>query len=201
MLCTDVCALSCLQVWQQHLGAASISAAPASRLALLDTCSAVSLPLGCVQQFDGEQQKPATDFTCPTAAAAAVAPSSQNRARNVALHSYKLLPSGPEACRQLAVCSSDGLLSILQLRFPQAAAGNGHTSVMTGSLAAACVAPEDVADGAVTGEHTVGAESAHVRSLLHAKLPGQLFSSPVFADEWVLMGCRDDNLYCLRLNT
>eukprot|EP00879_Flechtneria_rotunda_P007325 GHRR01007684.1.p1 GENE.GHRR01007684.1~~GHRR01007684.1.p1 ORF type:complete len:1295 (+),score=553.20 GHRR01007684.1:1159-5043(+) len=39
---------------------------------------------------------------------------------------------------------------------------------------------------------------AQPSSLLGVQLPGEVFSSPVAADGWVVVGCRDDHLYCLR---
>jgi outer membrane protein assembly factor BamB len=38
-----------------------------------------------------------------------------------------------------------------------------------------------------------------VTAALSALLPGEVFSSPVFVDSWVLLGCRDDHLYCLKV--
>jgi acyl-CoA synthetase len=38
-----------------------------------------------------------------------------------------------------------------------------------------------------------------VSAAMSAQLPGEVFSSPVFVDSWVLLGCRDDHLYCLKV--
>eukprot|EP00884_Botryococcus_braunii_P022368 jgi/Botrbrau1/8815/Bobra.0335s0005.1 len=40
-----------------------------------------------------------------------------------------------------------------------------------------------------------------VESLCGGCLPGEVFSSPVFFDGHVLVGCRDDHLYCVRIPT
>jgi acyl-CoA synthetase len=38
-----------------------------------------------------------------------------------------------------------------------------------------------------------------VTAATSVQLPGEVFSSPVFVDSWVLLGCRDDHLYCLKV--
>ncbi|WIA29629.1 hypothetical protein OEZ86_012116 [Tetradesmus obliquus] len=49
------------------------------------------------------------------------------------------------------------------------------------------------------GSSRISAAPAAVTTTAQTLLPGEVFSSPVFLDEWLLLGCRDDHLYCLRV--
>lgn len=86
---------------------------------------------------------------------------------------------------EVVVCSSTGhveLFSICNHHMPPAPAPDSD-----GSTAADIAGKAEIPN--VTG----------IRHICGVTLPGELFSSPVFVDQWVLMGCRDDHLYCLRL--
>ena len=39
------------------------------------------------------------------------------------------------------------------------------------------------------------------RTLTTIKLPGEIFSSPVIVGDRIVIGCRDNNVYCLKVNT
>ena len=39
------------------------------------------------------------------------------------------------------------------------------------------------------------------RILATTKLPGEIFSSPLIIGDRVVIGCRDNNVYCLKINT
>ena len=39
------------------------------------------------------------------------------------------------------------------------------------------------------------------RTLATTKLPGEIFSSPLIVGDRIIMGCRDNYVYCLKINT
>ena len=39
------------------------------------------------------------------------------------------------------------------------------------------------------------------RTLTTMKLPGEIFSSPLIIGDRIVIGCRDNNVYCLKVNT
>jgi hypothetical protein len=81
----------------------------------------------------------------------------------------------------VVVCSSDGALDVLHVH---AAAGSE-----------ADVQQLDSGGGA---EGVVGVPQA-VTAAAQTVLPGELYSSPVFVNDWLVLGCRDDHLHCLKL--
>ena len=64
---------------------------------------------------------------------------------------------------------------------------NGAVDVLQLSTAAKRSGDKDEQPGLVCGQSVV--------------LPGELFSSPVVLGPWVVLGCRDDHLYCLKVRS
>jgi hypothetical protein len=167
--------LSLLQIWQQKLGDSRISAAPAARLQLA-VAGTGNFPASMreVVRADGSEEaageRPMQEIDAEARAAEGV--------RGLTGSACQIEVQQQE---QVVVCSSDGALDLLHVR-----------------AAAVLAAPEEQADCDDGAAGAVDVPQA-VTTLAETVLPGELFSSPVYVDQWLLLGCRDDHLYCLKV--
>jgi hypothetical protein len=90
---------------------------------------------------------------------------------------------GGSTCGQVVVCSTDGTVSVLQLQQDQAIEG------------------EDPARLLGDQQQELQAESCRAVMQQSVVVPGEVFSSPVVLDGLLVLGCRDDFLYCIKHNS
>jgi hypothetical protein len=90
---------------------------------------------------------------------------------------------GGSTCGHVVVCSTDGTVSVLQLQQDQAIEG------------------EDPARLLGDQQQELQAESCRAVMQQSVVVPGEVFSSPVVLDGLLVLGCRDDFLYCIKHNS
>lgn len=172
-----------LQLWRQQLGSSRISAAPAVGLALAGTgMAAVPASMDVLAVAGtGMAAVPASMAGAVPADGSAEA-AAGGEVQQPAAAAAAAAASKIEVHQQqhVVVCSSDGAVDVLTV---QDGAFGMEADLLSSDSG---VATEGVAPQAVT-------------TTAQTLLPGEVFSSPVFLDEWLLLGCRDDHLYCLRV--
>jgi hypothetical protein len=82
---------------------------------------------------------------------------------------------------KVVLCSTDGNVHLMQQQQKQQEAADEPNELRAAS------------QGELNG---VGSENSAVAQSV--RLPGEVFSSPVCLGPWVVLGCRDDYLYCLK---
>lgn len=108
---------------------------------------------------------------------------------------------------RLVYCRSDGTVGILALVGPTLSEASTTTSsgFWSGAPAGGCLGnPPGAEPGAVEAVTEAGTLSGNtkggcVKERCTVHLPGEVFSSPVFFNDIVVVGCRDDHLYCLNV--
>lgn len=101
--------------------------------------------------------------------------------------------------RRISVCTVSGVLIILRCHLPQFNCDERDARVDAES------GPSGVDTQALCGENQVGIEIEGFRvsqfdsEVGRFRLGGDMFSSPVFVDGEVVVGCRDDLLHCFQV--
>lgn len=92
---------------------------------------------------------------------------------------YSPIAASRSLIAEYVVCSTAGTVSLVEARFETSATGSPTEPEAT----------------------TTSKRSCSVRTVANSKLSGELFGSPVCFLDKILVGCRNDNLYCLTLKT
>lgn len=89
------------------------------------------------------------------------------------------------------VCCNDGTVAVLQHQHQPQQLGRQQPNAQQSNRAKAAETSRTLHDQAQLSAPVVAARVV---------LPAQVFSSPVTIDDYVMVGCRDDHLYCLHTN-
>lgn len=181
------CCGACAQVWCVRLNNSGISAAPAAAVdiqTLLQSvdntvpCADIHQPLG---MMNGMSHPPVKGAIRESSVEVAVC----GRDGTVDVLKIPLQTRSPPASAVAAAAAPAGVIKSARSRVPANTAERMGVDLLT---------EPTTADAIDDGSKRMGA----VLALCGVELPGQVFSSPVFVDDYVLIGCRDDHLYCFR---
>lgn len=177
-----------MQVFGYDLGSPGFSAAPA--------------PLIDFQQLLHHTGIPGREYTPGSVA-------SNSSAQHSTARRQPGLPwQAASSCRprdsQVVVCGTDGTLRILQVQQQQQMQQQQQQLLLH---APPCDVDKEQQEEGTSSDPGLNSEEvdrgdSRGHALLQQQqqavvLPGEVFSSPVAVGPWVVLGCRDDNVYCM----
>jgi hypothetical protein len=184
--------LSCIsQVFGYELGSPGFSAAPAPLVDIQQPLNPTSLSRSFLSRVN-------------TTGNAALESSAQH---STARLQPGLIWQAASSCRswdnKVVVCSTDGTLRLLQVQQQQQQQQLQPVHASSCAVNQEQDGDETTSDGGLNSEgvdrgggmgHAVLQQQQQQQAVV---LPGEVFSSPVVLGPWVVVGCRDDNLYCM----